>query len=253
MPHKPIKPLMISLEDELALEERALRAEQEWFLNTQVRPGLQAIKKALQACQEAVRLQEDAKGALTLAISSPNNDILKGFVTLAGSFIVKGELTIKLPKLAAVKVAIHSQIPSNASAPSSSTGILATTTGASESIVVTGAPTNTEMASSEEETMRAAAAPPAVSLATAEGSNISKSDEDGHQQVNAQGSHQAIQQALDSLPQTTATAAANASGTATPPATATPRTFDASVSIGADQGRPESYSPGDISLGGLLE
>lgn len=55
-------------------------------------------------------------GALTLAISSPNNDILKGFVTLSGSFIVKGELTIKLPKLPVVKAAIHSQIPTNISA-----------------------------------------------------------------------------------------------------------------------------------------
>ncbi|KAF9919563.1 hypothetical protein FBU30_010860 [Linnemannia zychae] len=92
------------------------RAEQEWFLTTQVTPSLDAIQKALEACQDAARLQDDVMGALTLAISSPNNDILKGFVTLSSSFIVKGELTVKLPKLPIVKAAIHSQIPASMSA-----------------------------------------------------------------------------------------------------------------------------------------
>ncbi|KAF9186962.1 hypothetical protein BGZ51_001681 [Haplosporangium sp. Z 767] len=110
-----------SLQEELAEEERVLRAEQEWFLSTQVQPNLEAIQKSLLACQDAARLHDDAKGALTLAISSTNNDTLKGFVTLAGSFIVKGELTIKLPKLPVVKAAIHSHIPSNTPAPASST------------------------------------------------------------------------------------------------------------------------------------
>ncbi|KAF9431187.1 hypothetical protein BGZ76_000520 [Entomortierella beljakovae] len=108
---------LITLQDELAEEEKVLRNEQEWFLTTQVKPSLDAIQKALLACQEAVRLQDDAKGALTLAISSTNNDTLKGFVTLAGSFIVKGDLTVKLPKLPVVKTAIHSNVPSNASVP----------------------------------------------------------------------------------------------------------------------------------------
>ncbi|KAF8939269.1 hypothetical protein BGZ47_008240 [Haplosporangium gracile] len=109
-------PPLTTLEQELAEEEKVLRAEQEWFLTTQVTPSLDAIQKALVACQDSARLQDDVMGALTLAISSPNNDTLKGFVTLSGSFIVKGELTIKLPKLLVVKAAIHAQIPANISA-----------------------------------------------------------------------------------------------------------------------------------------
>ncbi|KAI9240401.1 MAG: hypothetical protein BYD32DRAFT_171405 [Podila humilis] len=80
----------MSIEEELAEEERVLRAEQEWFLSSQVQPSLEAIQKALIACQDAAKLQDDTKGALTLAISSTNNDILKGFVTLSSSFIIKG-------------------------------------------------------------------------------------------------------------------------------------------------------------------
>ncbi|KAF9279689.1 hypothetical protein BGZ68_007774 [Mortierella alpina] len=125
-------PQLTSLQQELAEEERALRAEQEWFLATQVKPGLENIQKALTACQDAARLQDDAKGALTLAISSTNNDTLKGFVTLAGSFIVKGDLTVKLPKLPVVKATIHSNITSNVSAPVAST-LLATAAAAPSS------------------------------------------------------------------------------------------------------------------------
>ncbi|KAG0254448.1 hypothetical protein BG011_005773 [Mortierella polycephala] len=118
---------LTSLQEELAEEERVLRAEQEWFVNTQVQPNLEAIQKSLLACQDAARLQDDAKRALTLAISSTNNDTLKGFVTLASSFIVKGELTIKLPKLPVVKAAIHSHVPSSAPAPASFTTASSTT------------------------------------------------------------------------------------------------------------------------------
>ncbi|KAF9990218.1 hypothetical protein BGZ75_003110 [Mortierella antarctica] len=114
MPHST------SLEHELAEEERAL-----------VKPGLENIQNALMACQDAARLQDDAKGALTLAISSTNNDTLKGFVTLAGSFIVKGDLTIKLPKLPVVKATIHSSIPSNVSTPAASTSLTTAATSSS--------------------------------------------------------------------------------------------------------------------------
>ncbi|KAF9324885.1 hypothetical protein BG006_000146 [Podila minutissima] len=114
-------PQFMSIEDELADEERVLRAEQEWFLSTQVQPSLEAIQKALIVCQDAVRLQDDTKGALTLAISSTNNDILKGFVTLSSSFIVKGELVVKLPKQPVIKAAIHSQAPITNVVPSSLT------------------------------------------------------------------------------------------------------------------------------------
>ncbi|KAF9575793.1 hypothetical protein EC968_001580 [Mortierella alpina] len=40
-------PHLTSLEQELAEEERVLRAEQEWFLTTQVKPGLENIQNAL--------------------------------------------------------------------------------------------------------------------------------------------------------------------------------------------------------------
>ncbi|KAF9966374.1 hypothetical protein BGZ70_002534 [Mortierella alpina] len=151
-------PHLTSLEQELAEEERTLRAEQEWFLATQVKPGLENIQNALTACQEAARLQDDAKGALTLAISSTNNDTLKGFVTLAGSFIVKGDLTIKLPKLPVVKATIHSNIPSTVSTPAASS-LLATaatslsnagsSTVASSTSSVTGVPSTTDGAEAE--------------------------------------------------------------------------------------------------------
>ncbi|KAF9580664.1 hypothetical protein BGW38_002599 [Lunasporangiospora selenospora] len=44
---------------------------------------------------------------------SISNDAMKGFVTLSGSFIAKGELTIKLPKIPVVKATIHAQVPSD--------------------------------------------------------------------------------------------------------------------------------------------
>ncbi|KAI8349250.1 hypothetical protein B0O80DRAFT_460027 [Mortierella sp. GBAus27b] len=217
---------MTLLEDELAQEERALRAEQEWFLTTQVEPSLQGIQRALQACQEAVRLQEDARGSLTLAISSPNDDILKGFVTLAGSFIVKGELTVKLPKLPVVKVAIHSQVPSNASLPLPTIGTGATTSVPATSPDACWVPepsVNTSgPAANEEDTVRTSAvAPPRVSLATAERTGSgSKSGEEVDPHVAVQGSHQFLQNALESLPRTIS---ATNSGTATPPAGVVPQ------------------------------
>ncbi|KAF9959939.1 hypothetical protein BGZ72_008448 [Mortierella alpina] len=130
------------------------RTEQEWFLATQVKPGLESIQKALIACQDAARLQDDAKGALTLAISSTNNDTLKGFVTLAGSYIVKGDLTIKLPKLPVVKATIHSSIPNNVSTPAASTLLVpaaassnaGSSTVASSTSSVTGVPSTLDSA-----------------------------------------------------------------------------------------------------------
>ncbi|KAG0201478.1 hypothetical protein BGX33_010281 [Mortierella sp. NVP41] len=199
-------PPLTTLEQELAEEEKVLRAEQEWFLTTQVTPSLEAIQKALVASQDAARLQDDAKGALTLAISSPKqvdsvyrktfdmlgafhtqrpNDTLKGFVTLAGSFIVKGELTIKLPKLPVVKAAIHSQVPASISAAqslltASNTASTGGGSSSSSSSSVTGALGGAE--NNSEETTTAAAA------TAADGSEVSKSD-DGQQ-----GSHQQQQQ-----------------------------------------------------------
>ncbi|KAG0360208.1 hypothetical protein BGZ54_009657 [Gamsiella multidivaricata] len=181
-------PPLSSLESELAEEERALRAEQEWFLTTQVKPSLQTIQKALLSCQEAARLQDDTMGALTLAISSTNNDTLKGFVTLAGSFIVKGELTVKLPKQPVVKAAIHSYVPSNASVPSTSAvpSTTASTAAASTSSSASSITAGQNEGSSEEVTPV-----PAIAItATSETS-----------ETNAQGSNQVPEQALGALPQ----------------------------------------------------
>ncbi|KAF9346548.1 hypothetical protein BGX26_001926 [Mortierella sp. AD094] len=178
-----------TLQDELAEEGKVLRAEQEWFLTTQVKPGLEAIQKSLLACQDAVRLQDDAKGALTLAISSTNNDTLKGFVTLAGCFIVKGELTVKLPKLPVVKTAIHSHVPSNAvpssSLPSNTASTVApASTSTPSTTATTGATEGTECSNKE-----ATQAP-----TSQEGSEGSKGDP---QQTSIQGSDQALQQVQD--------------------------------------------------------
>ncbi|KAG0293065.1 hypothetical protein BGZ98_002356 [Dissophora globulifera] len=230
-----------SLKDELAAEERVLRAEQKWFLTTQVKPNLQAIQKALLACQEAARLQDDTIGASTLAISSPNNDTLKGFVTLAGSFIVKGELTIKLPKLPVVKVAIHSNVPSNASVPTpSSVAVsIAASTAVSTAASITGTSSSSSSItagtteagngrhSSEETTP--------IPLERSTGSNSAPGGGSGggggavnpSQAQSALGigsSNQVLQQALQTLPHlqaptaaATGTTSGTASGAATPP------------------------------------
>ncbi|KAF9383471.1 hypothetical protein CPC16_008897 [Podila verticillata] len=144
----------MSIEEELAEEERVLRAEQEWFLSSQVQPSLEAIQKALIACQDAAKLQDDTKGALTLAISSTNNDILKGFVTLSSSFIIKGELVVKLPKQPVVKAAIHSQAPTTNIVPSSLTVPSTTTTAGSGSAAgssVGSSRTSTDIVENSEE------------------------------------------------------------------------------------------------------
>ncbi|KAG9065194.1 hypothetical protein KI688_002517 [Linnemannia hyalina] len=151
------------------------RAEQEWFLTTQVTTSLDAIQKALVACQDAARLQDDVMGALTLAISSPNNDTLKGFVTLSGSFIVKGELTIKLPKLPVVKAAIHSQITTNISAAQSLlTASNASTTGGGASSSSASSVTGALGGGSTGET-----SPEEFHATATEGTEASKAD-DGH-------------------------------------------------------------------------
>ncbi|KAG0089465.1 hypothetical protein BGZ92_004752 [Podila epicladia] len=153
-------PHFMSIEEELAEEERVLRAEQEWFLSTQVQPSLEAIQKALIACQDAARLQDDTKGALTLAISSTNNDILKGFVTLSSSFIVKGELIVKLPKQSVVKAAIHSQaptlniVPSSLTVPSTTT---ATGSGSAAGSSAGSSRTSTDITENSEEAKDASA------------------------------------------------------------------------------------------------
>ncbi|KAG0350404.1 hypothetical protein BG005_010084 [Podila minutissima] len=140
-------PHFMSIEEELAEEEQVLRAEQEWFLSTQVQPSLEAIQKALIACQDAARLQDDTKGALTLAISSTN-------------FIVKGELVVKLPKQPVIKAAIHSQAPTTNVVPSSLTVpsmITATGTGSVAGSSAGSSRNSTDIAENSEEAKDASA------------------------------------------------------------------------------------------------
>ncbi|KAF9129028.1 hypothetical protein BGX30_014118 [Mortierella sp. GBA39] len=185
------------------------RAEQEWFLTTQVTTSLDAIQKALVACQDAARLQDDVMGALTLAISSPNNDTLKGFVTLSGSFIVKGELTIKLPKLPVVKAAIHSQITANISAAQSLlTASNASTTGGGAPSSSTSSVTGALGGGSTGET-----SPEEFPATATDGTEASKAD-DGH------GSQQ-LPTTAQGLATAIGTATGIGSGSLVAPATAT--------------------------------
>ncbi|KAG0373309.1 hypothetical protein BGX24_011876 [Mortierella sp. AD032] len=225
-------PPLTTLEQELAEEEKVLRAEQEWFLTTQVTTSLDAIQKALIACQDAARLQDDVMGALTLAISSPNNDTLKGFVTLSGSFIVKGELTIKLPKLPAVKAAIHSQIPANISATQS----LLT---ASNAALAGGAGGTSSSASSVAGGLagagRTSETSPEETHATTTGATTPKTD-DGQQPpstalglaaigaATGTGTGALVAPALTSTATTTPTVGASSSSSTTTSATAAPST-----------------------------
>ncbi|KAF9285262.1 hypothetical protein BGZ74_001515 [Mortierella antarctica] len=129
-------PHFMSIEEELAEEERVL------------------------ACQDAARLQDDTKGALTLAISSTNNDILKGFVTLSSSFIIKGELVVKLPKQPVIKAAIHSQAPTTNIVPSSLTVpsmTTATGTGSAAGSSAGSSRNSTDIAENSEEAKDASA------------------------------------------------------------------------------------------------
>ncbi|KAG0346052.1 hypothetical protein BG004_002565 [Podila humilis] len=111
------------------------RVEQEWFLSTQVQSSLESIQKALMACQDASRLQDDTMGALTLAISSAK---IRHFVKLFHRqrsmdtrrifssdtfYIATGlraliEMIVKLPKLPVVRAAIHAQAPTTSATPS---------------------------------------------------------------------------------------------------------------------------------------
>ncbi|KAI8597707.1 hypothetical protein EDD21DRAFT_384754 [Dissophora ornata] len=214
---------LTSLEDELAEEERTLRAEQEWFLTTQVKPNLQAIQKALQACQDAARLQDDTMGALTLAISSPNNDTLKGFVTLAGSFIVKGDLTIKLPKLPIVKVAIHSHVPSNATAPaSSSSAAVSTAVSTAASIAATSSSASSIIAGGAIVNIDGGAEETTSSHIERTGDLNDDASQQATATANTEGPSRVLHEALGALPLSISTTASGttsgtASGTVTPP------------------------------------
>ncbi|KAG9288929.1 hypothetical protein G9A89_019551 [Geosiphon pyriformis] len=86
--------LQTSLIKELETQERELQ----WLLNSQLPNAILELKRGLRKCEALINSQEhEFIGTTTLAVSSNNNDTLKGFVTLNRSAILKGELQLKLP------------------------------------------------------------------------------------------------------------------------------------------------------------
>ncbi|CAH1768363.1 1316_t:CDS:10, partial [Entrophospora sp. SA101] len=83
----------------LQKERDILAKELDWLLNSQIPGLLESLNKGLKKCELLIKSPEnyDFLSTSTLAISSINTDTLKGFVTLDGSDIIKGELQIKLP------------------------------------------------------------------------------------------------------------------------------------------------------------
>ncbi|KAJ1976543.1 hypothetical protein H4R34_003940 [Dimargaris verticillata] len=84
-------------------ELRALKSEEAWFLEQEVTAALDEIKVhiqlALLALGESLQGQEfESSAGSTLALSSPSNESIKGFVSIFGSQINKGELRIVLPR-----------------------------------------------------------------------------------------------------------------------------------------------------------
>ncbi|KAF9898297.1 hypothetical protein BX616_004232 [Lobosporangium transversale] len=183
------------------------------------------------------------------------------------------ELTIKLPKLAVVKTAIHSYVPINATAPSSgATGLsipalsnassTAVSSAASSIKMDIGATTaNTENTSSEATTATTTASDPATSTLTVasaprreegeekeEGEGDEEGDEGsmtGPQSVTVpmQGPNLILQQTLGSLPHSSATVTATTGGTTsgtgtgtTTPTSSAPPSGTAAVVITATSG-----------------
>ncbi|CAI2164049.1 10831_t:CDS:2, partial [Funneliformis geosporum] len=79
-------------------EQETLARELDWLLVSQLPTALSEIKKGLKKCEAIMKSPEhdDSLGTSTLAISSNNSDSLKGYITLDGSDIIKGELSVKL-------------------------------------------------------------------------------------------------------------------------------------------------------------
>ncbi|CAG8635013.1 3789_t:CDS:10, partial [Ambispora leptoticha] len=83
----------------LQKELDTLTRETEWLLNSQIPNVVLDLKRGLKVNNPDntnKNLDSEFSGNSTLAISSNNNDSLKGYVTLNGSEIIKGELQIKL-------------------------------------------------------------------------------------------------------------------------------------------------------------
>ncbi|RHZ89729.1 hypothetical protein Glove_11g32 [Diversispora epigaea] len=97
----------------LQKEEIILAKELKWLLETQLPNALDDLKKGLKKC-EAIMKSPEHDETSTLAISSTNSDALKGYITLDGSDIIKGELQAKLPNYNRgnlVKLIINSKKP----------------------------------------------------------------------------------------------------------------------------------------------
>ncbi|TPX62150.1 hypothetical protein PhCBS80983_g00740 [Powellomyces hirtus] len=95
-----------------ATDESLLNAELKWLLETQTPPivgEIETIIKSFNTSRDIDKWTDD--GSLLVIRSS---DLVKGFVTVDGTAIVKGELTLKLPHYNrgnALKVAINPSQP----------------------------------------------------------------------------------------------------------------------------------------------
>ncbi|CAG8579764.1 2111_t:CDS:2, partial [Acaulospora colombiana] len=98
-------------------EEDAMARELEWLLVSQLPHALYDLKKGLKKCEAIMKSPEhdDSLGTNVLIIFELcSNDSLKGYVTLDGSDIIKGELQVKFPNYNRgnlVKLTIHSKNP----------------------------------------------------------------------------------------------------------------------------------------------
>ncbi|CAG8481790.1 8246_t:CDS:10 [Acaulospora morrowiae] len=103
-------------QDMFQKEEDVLARELEWLLVSQLPNAFYDLKKGLKKCETIMKSPEhdDSLGTSTLVISSNNSDSLKGYITLDGSDIIKGELQVKFPNYNRgnlIKLTIHSKKP----------------------------------------------------------------------------------------------------------------------------------------------
>ncbi|KAJ3015134.1 hypothetical protein HKX48_004755 [Thoreauomyces humboldtii] len=102
-------------------EDAFMKAELKWLLESQTPPLVgeieTIIKTAMGCCTGATDsgfLSPRENSSATLAVTSASSDLVKGFITIDGTAIVKGELTLKLPHYNRgnpVKVTINSARP----------------------------------------------------------------------------------------------------------------------------------------------
>jgi len=83
-------------EDRIKQEQAScLERELEWLLSA-LQETLQSLKAGLEEC---ARLLAPRDAGSTLVVSSQRSESLKGFVTLLGTRVVKGDIHLRLPSL----------------------------------------------------------------------------------------------------------------------------------------------------------